>query len=146
MRILILEDEPLVAITLKSLLVEASHVVLGPTTNCEQALALAEERRPDVLFTNIHLGFGADGVACSRTFLELGIPTVFVTGSREEALAAREEAIGYLSKPCNPDMVDAAVSALERVLAGETPVVSIPGFAVFEEGVEKFRDRLAGGS
>ena len=144
MRILILEDEPLVAITLKFLLAAAGHVVVGPVTNCQQAMQMAEEHCPDVLFTNIHLGFGTDGVACSRAFLDLGIPAVFVTGSREDAFAARDVAVGYLYKPCDPARVEAAVSVVEKILAGEMPEEDVPGFVLFAEGVEKFRERLAG--
>ena len=144
MNILILEDEPLVALTLKALLAEAGHIVLGPAISCEQAIELAEGRRPDVVFTNIHLGLGTDGVACSRAFLDLGIPAVFVTGSREEALAAQNVALGYLCKPCDPKGVGAAVSVVEKLLAGETPQAEVSGFIVFEEGVEKFRERVAG--
>jgi DNA-binding response OmpR family regulator len=143
MNILILEDEPLVAITLKALLVDSGHVVLGPTTNCKHAMDLAERQRPDVLFTNIHLGIGTDGVACSRAFLELRIPAVFVTGSREEALAARNVAVGYLCKPCDPERVGAAVSVVEKVLAGIEPGPDVPGFVLFAEGVQKFRERTA---
>ena len=98
----------------------------------------------DVIFTNIHLGLGTDGVACSRGFLDLGIPAVFVTGSREEALAAQNVAVGYLCKPCDPVGVGAAVSVVEKLLAGETPQAEVPGFIVFEEGVERFRERRAG--
>jgi len=145
MRILILEDEPLVAITLKFLLAAAGHVVVGPVTTCEQAMEMAREHRPDVLFTNIHLGIGTDGVACSRAFLRLNIPAVFVTGSREEAFASRDVAIGYLCKPCDPDRVGAAVSVVEKVIAGEAPGPDVPGFVVFAEGVDKFRQRVAAG-
>ena len=144
MRILILEDELLVAITLKALLMEAGHVVLGPVTSCEKAMDMAEEHRPDVLFTNIDLGIGTDGVACSRAFLKLNIPAVFVTGSREEAFAARDVAVGYLSKPCDPDRVGAAMSVVEKVIAGETPGPDVPGFVLFAEGVREFRQRVAG--
>jgi len=144
MNILILEDEPLVAITLKALLAEAGHVVLGTALTCGQAMKLVEGRRPDVVFTNIHLGLGADGVACSRAFLDLGIPAVFVTGSREEALAAQNVALGYLCKPCDPERVGAAVRVVEMLLAGETPQAEVPGFMVFEEGVEQFRRRMVG--
>jgi CheY-like chemotaxis protein len=146
MNILILEDDPLVAMTLKALLAEAGQVVFGPAMNCAQALKLAEGSRPDVIFTNIHLGLGTDGVACSRSFLDLGIPAVFVTGSREEALAARDVALGYLCKPCDPERVGAAVSVVEKLLAGETPHEEVPGFMIFAEGVEIFRHRMANGA
>ena len=143
MRILILEDEPLVAITLEALIVEAGHVVLGPATNCEKALDIAVEHRPDVLFTNINLGIGIDGIACSRAFLKLNIPAVFVTGSREEALASRDAAVGFLCKPCDPQRVGAAVSVVEKVIAGEAPGPDVPGFVLFAEGVDKFHERTA---
>ena len=144
MRILILEDEPLVAITLKFLIAAAGHVVAGPVTTCEEAMEMANEHRPDVLFTNINLGFGTNGVACSRAFLNLNIPAVFVTGSRDEAFAARDVAIGYLCEPCDPERVGAAVSVVARVISGETAGPEVPGFVLFAEGVEKFRERLAG--
>ena len=144
MRILILEDEPLVAVTLKALLGEAGHVVLGPATSCERAMKIAEGDRPDALFTNINLGVGTDGVTCSQSFLDLKIPAVFVTGSREDAFAARDMAVGYLCKPCDPDQVGAAVSAVEKIIAGEAPGPDVPGFVLFSEGLEKFRERVAG--
>ena len=56
--------------------------------------------------------------------------------------SARDVAIGYLCKPCDPERVGAAVSVVERVINGESTGPDVPGFVLFPEGVANFHARM----
>lgn len=138
MLVLILEDEPLVALSIEDALQDAGHQVLGPVSQFDKALALAEKRQPDVLFTNLRLRED-DGVDCARTlFQRYGIPAVFVTGSTEKAMDAKAHAIGFLQKPCRPAAIRAAVAVAESVIEGRKPDGAGADFTLFQEGVERY--------
>ena len=107
----------LIAEEIELLAEHGCHVAHCPSSNLKLASGIAPVRQ--LRTKGVNVGIGTDGVACSRAFLDLNIPAVFVTGSREEAFASRDVAIGYLCKPCDPERVGAAVRVLEKVIAGE---------------------------
>lgn len=108
-RILIVEDEPLVAIALQSVLQEAGFETAGPAATREAALAIAAEQRVDAATMDVQLARGGSGVETALDLFRLhGIRSLFISGS----LTARicEEAdpaapLGFLSKPCDLDQV-----------------------------------------
>lgn len=118
-RVLVVEDEPIVAKNLERRLAELGYEVAGSAASGEDALELAERTQPDVVLMDIHLAGALDGTeAARRVWQRLQIPVVYVTAyadadTLEEAKAT--EPYGYVVKPFRPEQVHAAIQlALER--------------------------------
>lgn len=101
-RILIVEDEALVARELKSRLIQMGWEVAGIAYG-EEAIELARETRPDLMLTDIHLKGGIDGIeVAAKICEEMDIPVVFLTAYSDAETVARAKAVtpfGYIIKP-----------------------------------------------
>jgi DNA-binding LytR/AlgR family response regulator len=118
-RAVIIEDEPLAAEYLASLLDDTYKVeVVGSATESESGLRLCAELRPDAVFLDINLP-GRDGVSLATQLGMLPQPPrlVFTTGNAGRATDAfRLEAVDYLLKPLDPAQVTEAVNRLVSYL------------------------------
>jgi DNA-binding LytR/AlgR family response regulator len=125
-RAVIVEDEPLAAQYLATLLDETCQVeVVGTATESESGLRLCGELRPDAVFLDINLP-GKDGVslATQLAMLPQAPWLVFTTGNSGRATEAfRLDAVDYLLKPLDPKQVAEAVN---RLLAHLRPFESGP--------------------
>ena len=89
MRILLVEDEPLIAIDLESILVRLGHEVVGIADTHDQALQIAEDTKPDAAFVDIKLRDGFTGMrAAKRLRDDFGLNCTFVTGNAEQVADA----------------------------------------------------------
>src|SRR5215471_12783696 len=83
-RILVVEDEAVVALDVEDRLRRLGHEVVGTADSCATALALAEEVRPDLVLMDIALRDGADGIATAeRLRAELAVPLGSATSPEE---------------------------------------------------------------
>ncbi len=119
-RILIAEDEHLVAEVLKSDLVQLGYEVIGPFPNGAAALQGAHEKRPDLVLMDIRMN-GDDGIDSAREFYRtLNVPVVLLSAySSAEYLKNSMEAgvFGYLRKPVREDELRVALGvAWQRYL------------------------------
>jgi DNA-directed RNA polymerase specialized sigma24 family protein/CheY-like chemotaxis protein len=109
--ILIIEDEPLTAFDLEDLVEGMGHRVIGIARTHEQALTLAQKRRPDLILSDIQLADGSTGIdAVNEVLRNFDAPVIFVTGHAELLLSGKKpEPTFLIAKPYNPDMVRAIV-------------------------------------
>ncbi|MGY0777881.1 response regulator [Azospirillum argentinense] len=121
MKILLVEDEVLIAMEQSFYLESAGHEVHGPASTSEKALILAQEVKPDLALVDIHLAQGSSGIDAARRMTALGIPCLFVTSYREEVEPTREYGVGCLPKPFSQTSLVSAVEVVSAVLAGRTP-------------------------
>ncbi len=114
-RALIVEDEPLAAEYLATLLDETLQVeVIATAADSETALRLCAELRPDAVFLDVNLP-GKEGVSLAKQLAMLPHPPrlVFTTGMPARAVDAfRLDAVDYLLKPLDPDQIAVAVTRL----------------------------------
>lgn len=104
LRILIVEDEPLIALDLEAILEDAGHTVVGIAASMRRALELASVAVPfDLAIMDIDLMDGRRGVEAAQALREQhDITSLFVSGTiddevRAEALAWKP--LGFVSKP-----------------------------------------------
>lgn len=122
MRVLIVEDEPLIAISLASELEGAGHEVLGPANEPQHALSLAIQHRAEIALVDIGLHGTPRGVDLAHTLQEqCAIPVLFVTTQRALAHANADAAIGVITKPFNPADIAPSVQIARAVSRGEAP-------------------------
>jgi response regulator NasT len=112
-RVLIAEDEPVVALGLAQRLRELGHEPIGPAADGDQAVELARATEPDVYLFDIELP-GRTGLAAADDLAHEGLrrPVVVITGVTDPALIDRSVAIGvsaYLTKPIDDRELDAAL-------------------------------------
>ena len=118
MRVLIAEDEALIRMDLREMLVEEGHDVVGEARDGAEAIALARELAPDVIFMDVKMP-GTDGLAAARTIGEERLaPVVMVTAFSQQSYvneAADAGAMAYLVKPFTKrDIVPAMTVAVSR--------------------------------
>ncbi len=119
LRILIVEDEALVAMVMEASLMDAGHEVVGIADNTAEALALAGDNRPDLALVDIQLAQGSSGLDVAHALHGQGITCLFASGNCPGP--ARQDAVGCLHKPYSPDQLLQAVAAVDAVMRGERP-------------------------
>ncbi|HUK76674.1 MAG TPA: response regulator [Thermoleophilia bacterium] len=117
-RALIAEDEALIRLDLREMLEEDGHEVVGEAPDGAQAVALARELKPDVVFMDIEMP-GMGGIEAAALLAEEHLaPVVMVTAFSEAGLveqAARAGAMAYVVKPFSrTDVVPAMQIAVSR--------------------------------
>jgi len=118
LKVLVVEDEGLVAAGLRGQLEEIGHQVVGLATDGHQAVGLASSLDPDLLIMDIRIP-GMDGIEAARAILsQKAIPIVFLTAYTDDDLLQRAGdagAMAYLLKPVNgPNLRSAIQVALAR--------------------------------
>lgn len=110
-RILVVEDEPLIAMMLAEWLVEMGHEPLGPARTVSEALALIDGDKPDAAMLDVNLA----GERCDRiveVLSALMVPIAFATGGDTQSLPASFNNSVTLAKPYDFDAVRGAVESL----------------------------------
>ncbi len=130
--LMIVEDEALVAMSLRDELEDAGYEVLDLTDRHTEAIEVAKACKPALALVNIRLAGGDDGIELAEHLKALGIPVLFISGQTSRAQSARTVAIGSLPKPYHPaDMVLAVAYLLAR-LRGDASLPRPVGLEVFE--------------
>jgi len=111
-RILIIEDEAVIAMDLADLVTSAGHEVCATATTASQAVAAAKRERPDLVLADIQLADGSSGIDAVKEILSsFEVPVIFITAFPDRLLTGeRPEPTFLITKPYSPDMVRAAVS------------------------------------
>ncbi len=103
-RVLLVEDEALVALMIQDCLTECGHSVIGPISRASDALQAAKESDYDAAILDIDLG---DGMAypVADILSARGVPFVFVTGYEADAVDDRFGNVPVLQKPIERPML-----------------------------------------
>jgi DNA-binding response OmpR family regulator len=129
---MIVEDEVLVAITLRDELESAGYHVLDLTDRHEEAVAVARESTPDLALVNIQLQGRDDGIELAENLKTLNIPVLLISGQISRAHSARTVAIGSMPKPYSAPAMVEAVNYLLAHLRGDDSLAPPPGLEVFD--------------
>jgi CheY-like chemotaxis protein len=107
-RILIVEDEYLVAADLEASLTDLGYISVGIAQDMESALELAVAA-PDIALVDVHLRDGKTGPRIAKRLIEdFGVKVLFVTAN-PRMVADAVGAIGVIGKPCRDNLVAAAL-------------------------------------
>ena len=129
LRVLIAEDEALIRLDLKEMLEEEGYAVVGEAADGEQAVALAEALRPDLIFLDIKMP-RLDGLAAAEQIAGQRIaPVIILTAFSQRDLVERARDIGamaYLVKPFQkhdlPPAIEMATARFAEIVALELEV------------------------
>ncbi|MFT3729014.1 MAG: response regulator [Terricaulis sp.] len=111
-RILIIEDEAVIAMDLSDLVTAAGHDVVATATTAKSAVEAAKRERPDLVLADIQLADGSSGIDAVKEILaSFEVPVIFITAFPDRLLTGeRPEPTFLITKPYSPDTVRAAVS------------------------------------
>lgn len=128
-RLLIVEDEPLVAFDNEHFLREAGFEVVATVDSVADAIAVIEAAEIDLVLADVRLSDGDGGIDVARAAQAREIPVLFVTAACP--VEARLFALGCLTKPYAQRDLRAAIVVMEAKLAGQ-PVKRKPkGLTLF---------------
>jgi len=102
-RVMVVEDEGLIALDIERRLTRGGYEVVGVTDNFDDAVKTFVETRPELVLMDIHIRGTVDGIETARTIGQLGdVPVVFLTAYADDDTIQRAAGIspyGYLLKP-----------------------------------------------
>ena len=114
LRVLIVEDEFFISLHTKGLLQALGHVAVA--VSADQAVAIAERERPDVVLMDIRLLGSRDGIdAAEEIGRRLGIGSIFVTANTDAQTRRRAETVkplGFLEKPLTEQRLRLGLSSV----------------------------------
>lgn len=115
-RILIVEDEPLIAFDNEHLLAEDGYEVVATVDNLADAAQVLDSEQVDLVLSDIRLRGDGDGMDVARAAAAKSIPVLFVSGRCP--VEAQSLAVGCLAKPYTDKMLKAALETLDAKLSG----------------------------
>ena len=135
-RVLVVEDEGVVALDITQELESAGYEVVATATTGEDAVAKASELRPDVILMDINIHGAFDGItAAEKINTQNAIPIIFVTAHADETTLQRAKLtrpFGYVIKPFEPNELRANIEmALSRA---QRPVEVVEEPSIIPEG------------
>jgi DNA-directed RNA polymerase specialized sigma24 family protein len=110
--IMIIEDEPLIALDIEQMVEDLGHRVTGIARTHAEAVDLYKRTSPKMVLADIQLADGSSGIDAVNDILKVDtIPVIFITAFPERLLTGeRPEPAFLVTKPFNPDMVKALIS------------------------------------
>ena len=110
-RVLVVEDEPMLAFVLEELLIEAGFAIAGVTARLEKALAIIESGACDAAILDAVLG-GVSAAPAAAALAARGLPCLIVSGYSPGQLPSAFSGALCLQKPCKPDRLIEALSSI----------------------------------
>ena len=110
--ILIIEDEPIIALDIEALVLELGHGVTGIARTHKEALANVRAQTPGLVLADIQLADGSSGLAAVNEILtSINVPVIFITAYPERLLTGEKPEPAFLiTKPFKADTVRATIS------------------------------------
>jgi CheY-like chemotaxis protein len=100
-RILVIEDEALVAMLVEDALLDSGFAVIGPARSVTEALALLAQEAPDAAVLDLNLG-GENSLSVADALAARGIPFLVATGYGAAGLPPTHRHVPVLPKPYDP--------------------------------------------
>lgn len=110
-RILIVEDEPLIALNLEDALLDAGFQIAGVAGKLQKALAVIESGGCDVAIIDTNLA-GVSASPIAEALATRGLPFVVLSGYSPEQMPSELAGAPFLQKPCSPDLLVETVIGL----------------------------------
>lgn len=130
-RILIVEDEPLVAFDNEHTLGDAGFEVVASVDTAVEAELVLAAGGIDLVASDVRLSGSGSGLDVARAARALGVPVLFITGNCPDE--ARDLAVGCLAKPYSQRDLLAAIMAVAQSIGGAKPNRLPRGLTLFDE-------------
>ncbi len=110
--IMIIEDEPLIAMDIEDMVTSLGHRVTGIARTHREAIDIYRQTSPRMVLADIQLADGSSGIdAVNDILTQAAVPVIFITAFPERLLTGNKPEPAFLvTKPFNPEMVKALIS------------------------------------
>ena len=110
--VMIIEDEPIIAMDLETIVRDLGHHVVGVAVTRDEAVAMALDKRPGLVLADIQLADDSSGIDAVKDILaQFAVPVIFITAFPERLLTGeRPEPTFLITKPFQRSTVKAAIS------------------------------------
>ena len=122
-RILVAEDEALIRMDLVEMLQEAGYTVVAQATNGEEAIALANEHRPDLAILDVKMPI-LDGISAAEKIISIA-PVLMLTAFSQRELVERARDAGVMAYVVKPFTIGDLVPAIEIAISRHTQMRSL---------------------
>lgn len=108
-RIMLLEDEAIIAFAVEDMLIELGCTIVGPALNLDEGMALATtDGDIDAAILDVNINNGRS-YAVARALEQRGVPFVFASGYDERGVAWEGDPVEVISKPYRKDQIERAI-------------------------------------
>jgi AmiR/NasT family two-component response regulator len=122
-RILIAEDETLIRLDLAEMLREAGYEIVAEAKNGEEAIALAEEFRPDLAILDVKMPI-LDGISAAEQIIEIS-PVLMLTAFSQRELVERAREAGAMAYVVKPFTIDDLIPAIEIAISRHAQLLAL---------------------
>ncbi len=122
-RILVAEDEALIRMDLVEMLQETGYTVVAQATNGEEAIALANEHRPDLAILDVKMPI-LDGISAAEKIISIA-PVLMLTAFSQRELVERARDAGVMAYVVKPFTIGDLVPAIEIAISRHTQMRSL---------------------
>ena len=122
-RILVAEDEAIIRLDLVEMLVEAGYVVVAQATNGVEAIALAQEHKPDLAILDVKMP-ELDGISAAEKIIEIA-PVLMLTAFSQKDLVERARDAGAMAYVVKPFSISDLVPAIEIAVSRHRQLVAL---------------------
>ncbi|MBK9337196.1 MAG: response regulator [Lewinellaceae bacterium] len=142
-RILIVEDEPIIAADLADRLTDMGFDIAGQCSTGEEAIGVVQQQVPDLILMDIQLDGPLDGIETTKMILEKhAVPVIFLTSNSDEATFARAKVTmpaAFLSKPFRGKDLK---HAIELAIGQASKSIPVESLSPETEQTYLFQDRI----
>lgn len=124
MRVLIVEDEPVISLDMQTTLSRAGHVVVGTAGSVRRALAFLDESSCDIVVLDMNLG-GESAAPVVDLLQKRGIGFICISGYSAQRLPVNVKGAPLLSKPVEPRSL---IAAIKTALPMDRPRTEARGY------------------
>ena len=113
MRVLVVEDEPLLSMLLEESVAELGHELAGSAATVDQALETLASNQIDLALLDFSLGHQTTSLPVAERLREAGIPFIYLSGHHSLEAEGEVPPAPLLTKPFSIDQLEAAISSLD---------------------------------
>lgn len=130
LRILVIEDEALIAMLVEDALTLHEHEVVAVASTVQEAIAAATAQPVDLALCDVKLADGDSGIDAAEALAAAGIPCLYLSGNCPDR-STHPLIIGCLAKPFYTAALGRAVATAHAVVSGETPAEIPAGMSLY---------------
>jgi two-component SAPR family response regulator len=121
MKVLIVEDNAIIAVMLEDDVRSCGYEVIGICSRSSDALDILSKSSCDCVLVDVDLADGRTGHVVARDAARQGCFVIFISGQGEFARQHRQDALGLLLKPVSESTLHHCLRAVEAMMQGEEP-------------------------